>query len=496
MKTINFKISLVVVLMMLISSCNLNKFPFDSIEQSQSFKTIKDATTLNNGLYASLRGDIYGIFTYSTDVQADEMNATLDYGNRNGFPYTWSGFLSDDYTISGVWSGFYATLANVNNVINNIGKIPQASVSDSAQINGFLGQAYLMRAYIFHQLVLRYAKAYNPTTAGSDPGVPLVLTFDITLLPSRSTVAQTYTQITGDIAKAKTLLSKVTGVQNSTKLTYDCVLALEARVALYMQNWQLALTDANLLISSGKYPLINNKNSFQSMWTNDIGSEIIFRFFASEPTELPNANDIYLRFNPANNQYDPDFVPELWVVNLYDNADIRKSVYLAPLTLNIQGATYPGIYCINKFPGNPALFTAATSNYEQAPKVFMIGEQYLISAEAAAQSPTTQAAALATLNVLRVARGIPALSGLTGTNLTNAIRDERTRELLGEGFRLDDLKRWGLGFTRSAPQNLNLIVTGTDYNLKTVLPTDPKFVWGIPANDIKVNPNLAQNPGW
>ncbi len=123
---------------------------------------------------------------------------------------------------------------------------------------------------------------------------------------------------------------------------------------------------------------------------------------------------------------------------------------------------------------------------------------YLISAEAAAQVPGSEGAALATLNQLRTARGLTALTGLTGTALTNAIREERTRELMFEGFRLDDLKRWKLPFTRKTPQDMNIIITGDDYNLKNVAAGDNKFVWGIPTNDITTNPNLAkeQNPGW
>jgi starch-binding outer membrane protein, SusD/RagB family len=88
------------------------------------------------------------------------------------------------------------------------------------------------------------------------------------------------------------------------------------------------------------------------------------------------------------------------------------------------------------------------------------------------------------------------LSGLTGASLMTEIRNERTRELLLEGFRLDDLRRWNLGFTRSTPQNMNLIETGVNYNQKTVPAGDPKFTWGIPANDLTINPNMTQNPGW
>ena len=224
--------------------------------------------------------------------------------------------------------------------------------------------------------------------------------------------------------------------------------------------------------------------------------KLFFQMFLDKPNELANTNSIYLGYNAALNKYAPDFVPQKWVIDLYDAADIRKAVYLEKKAVIIQGTDYPGIYCINKYPGNPALFTAATTNYQQKPKVFRIAEMYLISAEAAAQTPATEAAALNTLNQLRVKRGIAPLTGLTGTALMNAIKEERTREMLCEGTRLDDLKRWKMGFSRSTPQNINLINTGADFDQKTVPAGDNKFVWGIPTNDVTTNSNIVQNIGW
>lgn len=492
--------SLAVVILTTVSSCDLNKYPFDSIETSQAFKTVKDATTFDNGMYATLRGRLYGIFMFSTDVQADLLNATLDYGNRNGFPHKWTSFLADDYTIRDTWSYYYSALANVNNFLGNVDKIIPGPKDDATLIPKYKGEAFLFRAYYYHQLILRFAKAYDPTTAATDPGVPLVLTFNPSLQPKRNTVAEVYTQILADIAQAKTLLAVVPGAQSSKILTKDCATALEARVALCMQNWVLATTDANALITSGSYPLVTTAAALKTMWVNDVSPEVIFQLNAtSASTEAPLANSIYLGFNPNTGYYTPDFLPEQWVIDMYDNADLRKAVYLSKNTVFILGAAYPNIYCVNKYAGNPVLFTGTTSNYAQKPKVFRVAEMYLISAEAAAQTPATATAALATLNVLRVARGIPALTGLTGTALMSAIQDERGRELFCEGFRLDDLKRWKLGFSRKPAQNVNLINRGADFDQKTVLATDPKFVWGIPANDLTTNPNIGQanqNPGW
>lgn len=495
-------VSLAVLVLIAPVSCELDKFPYDQIEQSQSFQTVKDATTLSNGLYAQLRGRLYGIYMFSTDVQADQLNATLDYGNRNGFPHKWAGFLADDYTIRDTWSGYYSTLANVNNIINNIDAITTETQADADLIKKFRGEAYFLRAFYYHQLVQRWAKDYEPGSADTDLGVPIVLIFDVTLLPSRASVQEVYDQILSDISQAKTNLSSIAGVVNSTRITIDAVTALEAQVYLCMHRWNDAVTAANSLINSTTpaYSLISDSDDFKSMWVNDDGTETIFQSYFKQPSELGNANSIYLGYNSAIKKWVPDFVPQQWVIDLYDENDIRKAAYLEKKLLYIQGSDYPDIYTINKYPGNPALFTTAVTNYMHMAKIFRIAEMYLISAEAAAQSAGSEAAALATLNQLRIARGLPELEGLTGSALVDAIKAERTRELLCEGKRLDDLKRWKMGFSRSTPQNQSLIVTspGQEFHTKTVSAGEDKFVWGIPTRDIQANPNIAnqQNPGW
>ena len=64
MKNIIKILSLTAVLAVASVSCDLNRYPYDAIEQSQAFMTIKDATTLNNGLYSGFRGVVYGLYQF------------------------------------------------------------------------------------------------------------------------------------------------------------------------------------------------------------------------------------------------------------------------------------------------------------------------------------------------------------------------------------------------------------------------------------------------
>lgn len=478
-------------------SCEVERFPYNQIEQTQAFRTLTDAQTISNGMYMQLRNRVYGLFMFSTDVQADLFNASLDFGNRNGFPHRWNGFLAGDYTLRDTWSMYYSALANINNAIENLPRIETSKPADAELLDKFIGEAHFLRAYYYHQLVIRWGKPYNAATSATDLGVPLVLTYNPMLRPARATVAAVYSQILEDISKAKSLLPDG-GVANSTRITKDAVFAFESRVHLHMQNWTAAVTAANQVINSGRYPLATTVADFQKKWVNDESSEIIFMVDAIRPSELPDAaasrNNIYLGFRSADGKYIPDFIPSQWVVDLYADGDIRKNVYLQEKPLIIQGTDYPtGIKLLTKYPGNPALYEAVT-NYQHKPKVVHISETWMNKIEA--QFHTDPAAALATLNTFRQTRGLAALPSITGNTLRDAIREERTRELLAEGYRLNDLMRWGLGVTRTAPQSMEPIQVGADYQLLTKPAGHYQFIWGIPTRDIDTNPNIVQNPEW
>jgi hypothetical protein len=104
--------------------------------------------------------------------------------------------------------------------------------------------------------------------------------------------------------------------------------------------------------------------------------------------------------------------------------------------------------------------------------------------------------ALAIINTVRTKHGGASLAPLTYTdqdNLRQQYRLERRRELLFEGHRLYDLKRWGIFLptvkAHLAAQN-GQPVSAYDYI------TD-RYNWlPIPYSDLLTNPNLTQNPGY
>ena len=514
-------------------SCDLDRFPAADIAREESLLTIQDARNWENGIMIGLRQRQNGVFAVKQEVQADLVNATHAFGNRMGDPHRWNDFESSNQDLGEVWYGYFEALSNINNLINeapgldaliyaNPNHRPAAVIaSERAELARIVGVARLARAFYKHELALRWASAYNPATSATALGIPLVTAFDLTAMPARATLRETYEFILADIAAARAALAEVapptTGVP--VRFNRDVVEALEARVRLYMQDWTGAITAANRVIATGRYPLVNTAEGMMQMWRYDTSSEIIMQAFTSS-VELPRlrlrraiaagattlsimSNLQFLGFQSATNTFQPDFLPTQGVVDLFDADDIRRGVYFDNTRyFNLRGDSISGIYLISKFRGNPNIAGSAT-NADQAPLIFRAAEMHLIVAEASFEAGNA-ANALAALNTLRTARGLTALTGISGDVLRDEIRDERTRELAFEGRRLFDLRRWNLPMTRKAPQvrmvngepNLDHLSSGAGFYNLSIPAGNHRFIWGIPANDMMMNPNLYQNPGW
>ncbi|SZD71803.1 SusD family [Candidatus Ornithobacterium hominis] len=483
-----------------LASCTgeLEKEPHTQLTENTAFNNLLDAQNWVNGMYSGLRGSIANSNTIPQDIQADQLNATVEFGNRFGNEHSWINLQTSYGTFSAVWAGHYENIANINKALGGFPNIKTKDDAEKAAIENYKGELLAARAYHYSYLVRRFAKPYNPASAATDLGLPLTLTFDLKALPARSSMKETYEQILKDLQQAREKLPAAAGKPMAIKINQDFIDALEARTKLYMQDWQGAKTAAEKLINSGTYSLTNNFEGLKNLWEKDNSLEIIFQSFVQAPDELALATPFstYVGFRPDSKKYQPDYLPTQTTIDLFDDKDYRKDIYFKKVKGLFQGVDYENVTIINKFPGNPALFTEANSKHEHAPKAFRLAETYLIAAEASYEL-NDESTAKKYLNELRVARGLDATNA-TGTNLRDEIRNERTRELAFEGFRLDDLKRWKINIERKTPQNLEYLIVNPAENFYQMNRAFNHFmtVWPIPSNDIQINPNLIQNEGW
>lgn len=488
----------------LAAACSLDKVPGDSIHTDESIQSIEDCNKFLIGQYSGLKYVTTGAYIYATELQTDLFHAVKNFGNFDGDFYHYSVTASNDLAEE-AWYGAYHSIANINFLIEGIQKIQKAgNITDdeNATLNEYYGEACFFRSYYYWMLAQYYCDAYETSTASTSMGVPVVLKYAPTgnseNYPSRGTLQQTYNQILADLEEAEKFVTRK-GVSQSSSITTDVITAFKARVALGMKDYDTARIAAEAVIATKKYTLVSNATTYAEGWINDNLSETIFQLAMINSTEVGNAYSYFL-YNSSGieGRDNPQYIPEDWVLDLYDkNKDIRYAAYFDERTVTTP--VVGKMTLLIKYPGNPKLYTKVT-NYCNMPKVFRASEMYLIAAEAEYLSPNGSIAkANSYLNDLRKAR-IKGWSEKTyaGEALMSEIRNERVKELFCEGFRLSDLKRWHLGFTRSEGQDPSLIMQGENYATCTRPADDPQFLWPIPTSELEANPNMKdqQNPGY
>lgn len=501
MKKKSIILSIFASLALLWTSCDMNEIPTGSIATEEAISSAKDCKAFREGLYASMRGYLAGSHHFATEVHVDELHALTQYGNNYGVFYRWEAEASDG-AFSGCFSFHYSLIANANFLIQESAKLledPEISDEDKAAIRVYSGEAYFIRAYCYYELVQRFCKDYDVATAASEMGMPLVSRYEPTAdagkYPARASLKDTYDFIMKDIQEAEKLVT-TKGAVNANYATSDAVKVLKARVALQMEDYATAAQAAEVVIGTGTYTLMSDKDAFAEMWLKDNGTEPVWQI-AMTLNELGNGTYGGMLMGIVDELPKPSYVPESGVLNLYDKVnDIRYDAYFKTDTADVNMTEPQVITFVCKFPGNPELYTSKT-NYVNRVKPMRISELYLIAAEAyAMQNNLDQAADR--LNALKAAR----IEGFTAGTYTSAtilkeIQDERRRELYLEGFRYNDMKRWKMDVKRTAPQSTASYFYEIARDL-TKSHTDDRFLWAIPQNELDANPQIKgqQNPGY
>lgn len=482
----------------MLSSCDLNLLPTTSIayeEGSELFLTENDVTAFQNGVMASYRALQYGVYTQTTEVQCDGFNATIDYGNNYGAVHRCdNSFTPGEYDTEDMWRDNYTAIKNYNIAIANADNVKDELKASASVLKGI---ALFCRASSYLTLTRHFGNAYNPSSAATDLSVPLVLKYDQLEKPARATVKAVYDQIIADLEEAETLLANVPGQVRSQLPTVDAVRALKARYYLDTQDYTNAAEAAESVISSAAgYKLASTPEEMVAEYTNDTGTEPIVQLYASI-AEGARGNTIFTQVgndDKVGKYFSPYFIPSSLLVNAYDASDLRFTNWFTNslYPVRMSGSYYEGVYVFTKYLDNPALHSGTMETGAHAAKPLLIGEMYLIAAEAYAKAGNASAAQNV-LNQLQAAR-----KAVNTTGTMENIKKEWFRETVGEGLRLASIKRWGDGLAvrTEQPGVENLIMTGEYYNQRS-LSADSHFLnWPVPSYEIKLNESLVQNPGY
>ncbi|MXV51650.1 RagB/SusD family nutrient uptake outer membrane protein [Pedobacter sp. HMF7647] len=351
--------------------------------------------------------------------------------------------LTTNSYVRDTWLNAYNTINICNNVLGAIDKVA------TADQNRVKGEASFIRGLVYFELVEYFAKPYSAGGAGTDLGVPILLTGTTEISEEskvkRNTIEETYNQAISDLTAAESLLP----VTNDVYATKTACAAILSRVYLQIGKYNEALQASNRAIGYNSKIVLTD--TYEEAFNNsENSSEDIF---AIQVNEQDGANDMQLFFSiPDYGGRDGDVEVTDKHLALYEDDDARLALFYEG-----SGAIRSGKWKLQ---------------YKNLP-IIRLAEMYLTRAECNAR--LTSSIGDTPQNDLDKIRDRVGLTSIPAT-LDNIVK-ERKLELALEGQTIHDAKR------------MKKSVDGLPYDSN-------KLVFPIPQREMDANSNLIQNPGY
>lgn len=395
-----------------------------------------------------------------TELSADDYNLPQDF---NSFPtplefntYIWNTEIFQGQSLAGDWFYPYQQIYYANSVLAAMPVLARSGTQ--AELDQVQGMALFIRAYAYYNLVIEFASLYDDQ-AGSNPGIPILLTPERIGNLTRASVKETYGRIQKDLEDALPLLPDIVEPIKKNRPSKPAVYALLARIYLSMGNYIQAKQYADASLQRYATLIDYNNISLTAPVPFSISNEEVLyqtNLLSSISTFLLN-----------------DFYVDSTLYRSYGSTDLRKELYfyLNASGLPVSRSSYTG--SILRFSG------LATD------------EVYLIRAECQARASNVKEA-LDDLNHLLSKRYKSAhftpLSAGSAKEALDLVLKERRKELIYRGLRWTDIRRLN---KENYNINLKRTVKGKEY----ILPAgDNRFVLPIPPDVISSNRDMIQNP--
>lgn len=356
-----------------------------------------------------------------------------------------------------------------NKVINEVMESTEGSEVNKKSLRA---EAYAGRAWTYFLLINYYGKPYNPATAASDPGYPLITEADVNIGDyRRASVQQIYDLIVSDLTTAIPDLVQV-GVNARIRMSKAAAQGLLAKVYIFMGKHQEAL------------PLLDE--SISNLSQSGV-STVLIDFntaFPGAPTLVNDLENVYGKLfsnsytNPTNNL--------LWLTPeaaaLYTPTDVRRMRWYGTRTFT------NGLQLIRRN-------TSYSSFYG-----VRVPELYLLRAEVKARLDDLSGA-VGELEYFRKRRmpaadaGVPAAAAAEKLPLLQFIMEERIREFAMQGYRWFDMRRLSVDplFTTPVYKHVAYAESG-DVRETYTLSNPDQYVFRIPPKILAENPNMDNNP--
>ena len=415
------------------------------------------------------------------DVQAGvvgDVNLASNYANYAPQKLKMYDFQHGALLESGEFDSFYEPAYEhifvYNTVINNVEKVSDGTEIKRKQLKA---EAQINRAFEYFNLVNAYAVHYDPATAATDLGVPLILTEDINVKYTRNTVADVYQLIKKDLEEALPNLGAT--APHKYRPTKGVGYAFLSKLNLYMGNYAEALKNAEEALKLNS-DLIDYRSYTTKQGTT--WGRVVDNAAVAFPKIKDNKEYILARASGSSSSniftevYASSDLIATYKADLPNGAvDKRFSLFFLENEANFGSKVIP-------FPGR-VLWGA----YVEFNIGFSTPELYLIAAECEARVGTKEKAVsyLNTLRNSRIIANVPLVANTNDEALRMAL-DERRREMPYLGItRLVDLKR-----LNKDPRFAKTITHTTETTTFTLTPNDLRYVLPIPPKVLALNPGI------
>ena len=414
------------------ASCNdyLDVQPRSQVEDTELFET-------ESGFKEALAG------VYSSMVSTSTYSKEMTYGLIGVLGQEWDFYYSAQYDdavkydyeaayptnyLRSIWANNYSGIANVNNLLAHIDDNTKIFSTDNHDV--IKGEALALRAFLHFDLLRCFGVSFavNP----DQPSIPYSTALSYRVFP-QLTVTEAANAVLQDLNAAEALLKGsdpiVTGreiteandngylINRQLHINYYAVKALQARVYMWTGEYDKAMEAANNVIESNRFEWATVSN-MQAGYDRTMATEHIFAL-----------NNLTLTADIANVYFSDDSqysfaVTRDRLLNYFENA---TQDYRYTFLFKTGSATHVNNRYTTKYdaPSGNNIY------YANKMPLIRVPEMYLIRSEVEYRKGDTEAAK-ATLNRLRIARNLPALTELPA-DFDLALIQEYRREFIGEG---------------------------------------------------------------
>lgn len=523
------------------ASCEVERLPENAVSDASFWKSENDLRAAANYLYTFL----------------PTMPLTADNMSDDGFAMVANEISSGTRQPPATSTDFSAPYQMIRAANNIVEKSPNALAAGvvPATVDRYVAEAKFFRAWAYFLLVQKYGDVPLIKTTLSDNAEELTGA----KAPREEVVSFIYSDLDDATAVLPTATA-LGSTTNYGRVSKTAAQAFKARVALFEgtrakfhgygnpnTHLTIAVNSSKAVIESGEHDLFGNYfNLFQYAGEGRQNREnILVRQYGNSMTDQILSHNIGViingSLNPTKTLVDaylmkdglpidksPLYVTPTHHTEIFANRDERMSAsimkegdqYFQNTPFTIPQLVYHTTgFCYRKFVN--AADQLAPNNNQSFIDLPLIryAEVLLTYAEATYElsESISDADLELSVNKLRARAGLPDLTntfvGANSLSMREEIRRERRIELSMEGFRYWDIIRWKIaenvlpdavlgayffpgGYGTATPQLTpdNYILVQTEATRSFNPAKD--YLWPFPVNELALNPNLVQNPGW